>query len=387
MNKKIVVVIITFFACNLQKSDHWEINPQKISEEIFTLSDIADDIMYIPFDSKISIASIYSIEINDKAIYLSTKNAGIIQLDRRGSFIRTIAKKGRGPGEYLYGHDFVVDESSGRLYVIDKGKVKVYSAEGIWIYDISIEKYISGTAEDIEYFDKYLFIPDYGNYGELKYNWIVIDTIGNLISTKEKKYKPDGYVEPGGCYKFHNKLYYYNTINDTIFSISPNLNVDIAYLFSDGNHRWPKEGFNIESTTGSELLKIFRLLQMFESKYFIFMAYSFRGRTAFLMTEKSTKKTYQAYREKKVGLVNSIPNIINDLDGGMPLTNLNYYSENKQEFIYTLVQPFNLKLYITGDEFKNSTPKYLKKKKELIKLANSLNENDNPVLMLVKLKP
>ena len=268
--RKIIIIIVVFiilFACNWQKSDHWEINPHKFSEEKFTLSDIADDITYIPFDNIIPISSIFSIEIKDKAIYLSTKNAGIIQLDRKGSFIRTIAKKGRGPSEYLYGHDFVVDERSGRLYVIDKGKVKVYSAEGNWIYNISIEKYISGTANEIESFDKYLFIPDYGTYGELKYNWIVIDTIGNLISTREKKFKPDGYVEPGDCYKFDNKLYYYNTINDTIFSISPDLNVDIAYLFSEGDYRWPEEGFNIESTAGSELLKMFRLLQMFESKY------------------------------------------------------------------------------------------------------------------------
>ncbi len=36
--------------------------------------------------------------------------------------------------------------------------------------------------------------------------------------------------------------------------------------------------------------------------------------------------------------------------------------------------------------FKNSNPKYPEKKKELEALAASLNENDNPVLMLAKLK-
>jgi hypothetical protein len=35
---------------------------------------------------------------------------------------------------------------------------------------------------------------------------------------------------------------------------------------------------------------------------------------------------------------------------------------------------------------KKITSKYPEKKKELEKLANSLNENANPVLMLVKLK-
>ena len=50
------------------------------------------------------------------------------------------------------------------------------------------------------------------------------------------------------------------------------------------------------------------------------------------------------------------------------------------------VNPFQLKAHLASEKFKNSTPLYPEKKKELEKLANRLNENDNPVLMLVKLK-
>lgn len=42
--------------------------------------------------------------------------------------------------------------------------------------------------------------------------------------------------------------------------------------------------------------------------------------------------------------------------------------------------------YHPSNEFINPTSKYPEKKKELERLANSLSENDNPVLMLVKLK-
>jgi len=51
-----------------------------------------------------------------------------------------------------------------------------------------------------------------------------------------------------------------------------------------------------------------------------------------------------------------------------------------------LVFSYELKAHISTESFKNSTPKYPEKKKELEKLAYSLDENDNPVLMLVKLK-
>ena len=63
-----------------------------------------------------------------------------------------------------------------------------------------------------------------------------------------------------------------------------------------------------------------------------------------------------------------------------------YYTDGGSEYIATMINPFDLKNYIASDEFKNSTPKYPEKKKQLEQLANSLNENDNPVLMLVKLK-
>lgn len=102
-----------------------------------------------------------------------------------------------------------------------------------------------------------------------------------------------------------------------------------------------------------------------------------------------TKKTYLAYKfdEKTRNIVR--PGIINDLDGGMPLSTVPifyYYDENDSEYITSLINPFVLKAYISSVEFKNKVPKYPEKKKELEKLANGLKETDNPVLMLVKLK-
>jgi hypothetical protein len=47
---------------------------------------------------------------------------------------------------------------------------------------------------------------------------------------------------------------------------------------------------------------------------------------------------------------------------------------------------FDLKAHVASNEFKNATPKFPEKKKELEQLANELNENDNPILMLVRPK-
>jgi hypothetical protein len=63
-----------------------------------------------------------------------------------------------------------------------------------------------------------------------------------------------------------------------------------------------------------------------------------------------------------------------------------YYTERGREYMLGLINPFQIKTWVTSNEFKNSTPKYPEKKQELEKLANSLKETDNPVLMTVRLK-
>ncbi len=55
-------------------------------------------------------------------------------------------------------------------------------------------------------------------------------------------------------------------------------------------------------------------------------------------------------------------------------------------FHIALINPLDIKALVTTNEFKRSQPRYPEKKKELEKLANSLQETDNPVLMLVRLK-
>ena len=75
--------------------------------------------------------------------------------------------------------------------------------------------------------------------------------------------------------------------------------------------------------------------------------------------------------------------IENDIDGGINF--MPRYAVN-DSLLVTWFEAYELKMYVASETFKNSTPKHPQKKKELEELAASLDENDNPVLMLVKLK-
>jgi len=51
-----------------------------------------------------------------------------------------------------------------------------------------------------------------------------------------------------------------------------------------------------------------------------------------------------------------------------------------------VLYPSQIRGRLASEEFKNTIPKYPEEKKELIKLAESLKDTDNPVLVLVRLK-
>ncbi len=379
---------IILFSCKQRKVEPYEINPQNFSENKFILSNIADNIKYIPLDNTFPIGLIYAIEANDDVFYLNTKDEGIIQFDLNGKYIKTIAKKGRGPSEYRYGMVFAVDEKTEKVYISDSKRIKVYSKNGIFIRNISTEKYLSNTAGDIKFLGNNIVITDYGTYGEFKFNWIVLDSLGNLISAKKSFVQPVDWVIRGGTYKFDNKLFYYNMLNDTIFSISPDLKYNAKYLFYKGEYRWPKTGVKLNSL--SKLATYFKPFSIIETMHFILIYYGYQKRTSFVLFDKKTNKTYQAYKEEKMEKVNSTACISNDLDGGIPITAEPIYPyyliKNNSEYIVSIINPLELKTHIASNAFKNSNPKYPEKKKALKKLANRLNENDNPVLMLIKLK-
>lgn len=120
-----------------------------------------------------------------------------------------------------------------------------------------------------------------------------------------------------------------------------------------------------------------------ETNKYLINRYSYKSEYTFAFIEKETQKTFTCnYRLAK----GATGGIVNDFDAGLMFFPFDYFTDGVDEYLFAIIQPFELKAHVLTDKFKNSTPKYPEKKKQLEKLANSLDENDNPVLMLVKLK-
>ena len=103
-------------SCSSTDNSLIEINPEKFTENKITLSDIADDIDYIPLDNSTSIGLIYSYKMTNNSIYVSVKDIGILEFDREGKLVEKIGKPGRGPGEYYYFMNFDILYTCMKIY-------------------------------------------------------------------------------------------------------------------------------------------------------------------------------------------------------------------------------------------------------------------------------
>jgi len=357
-------------------------DPESINEQEVRLSEIADDINYIPLENNTPIGLIYdNIEfVNDK-IYLSVRDVGILAFNMEGKLIRKIGSIGRGPVEYTFYFLFTVDEKNENVYVFDSGQIiKVYSKIGRYVRHFSINEL--GHAEKMKYFNSNLFVLQASQFNNTENEWVFLDTLGNVVKKQFRKHPQfsTNWSSTYPIYKFNNSITYYNIFGDTVYSISPDL-IEIPKLtINKGEFRLPKENLSVDQMLSKKYLYLSKLQKT--NKFFL-LRYSYNGNYLVLVDKKE-------HSAKSVNLeyLNSVytNGIINDLDGGCFFLPDHYHTEDRHEYLIGIQYPYQIISRAKSKEFKNSTPLLPEKKMEFENLATSLKETDNPVLVIVRLK-
>ena len=267
---------------------------------------------------------------------------------------------------------------------MDQNTIKTYSKTGDFLRSISLHEF-GDDVDSFEIFNSKLFVFYKIQWAGFKYEWIVLDTLGNLIKKKASTI-PDFTCEWGDSwltYRYDNAMSYWNPFTDTVFSFLPDLKNKVSFIISPGDHRMPRSKiYSFENYN-----KYLHPKRFLESNRFLVIIFSYK-KPALVLIDKYNNGSFLTRLEgdDSGDALFLTGGVINDFDGGLRFLPNSYFVENGREFMFGLINCYQIKTHIASNEFKNSTPKYPEKKKEFEKLANSLKETDNPVFMIVRLK-
>ena len=378
-----VILSIALTSCKSSEKDEsiTKVEVENSKPSTFKLSDIgAIDIDYIPLETKKeSLITKISNFISDGDDFYVETVAGVLKFDSNGKFVSNIGKRGRGPQEYLTCADISIDTLK-NIYILSviQKKIFVYDNQGNFLQTIETSEGVT----DIICFNKGILCYSRNGYGNIENSFHIVSYTGKQIKAFPNKYKfeplkngvlfPDEYLD----YKWNNQIFIKEKYSDTIFSFS-NMQFTPKIILDRGD-KTMKISVKRDIKGIDDMLKlrgkytIDNTLLCFGN--YLYLSYEYDKRIFLFLYNFANETQY---------FINAEEGFKNNFDCG-----LNFYPRTTLDdnSIASWVSPKKLKAHIVSETFKNSTPIYPVRKKALEKLANSLDENDNPVLMLVKLK-
>ncbi len=395
----LLTLIIVLFSCKQKKELDNIVDLTSITEpNVINLSELGTEITYIPLETNAN----YLIQQIDKLIYeggayflrstyvnneLPEKGSpppppmmptrSLYRFSKNGEFICQISRKGNAPFEYIDIHDFLYNKSNNTIDIFFPNDIKEFSLDGIWKKKITLEY---NEVSSIGYTNNQILGFINNARGQNEYSFVLIDANGQITNKYKNKYKFN--ISKGAIYFQPECIFYqYDGIlqckelnSDTIFSFDNGTFIP-KYILKQGEAKYTTD--LREKSISTNLTQFIIQKNLFESKNYLFYQYRWKQRDNCFIQNKSNGTQY---------LIDNSTGLINDLDSGPNFKIQNTVTVDGTEYLISWIDAFEFIAHVTSDEFKNSTPKYPEKKKALEQLANSLDENDNPVLMLVKLK-
>lgn len=391
------VIVLIFFMVSCKnsidkKNENLKISiPQLINiNEGFTnrkelpLSEIASDIEYVKleFTKKSSINQLKVIFITDKYIFINSNGLPyVMQFNRDGKFIRQVGTLGRGPGEYSYCRTFTVDEKNELVLIFDN-----------WTYKIVCYNFDGEFKKVIETHNDLIRNLTVANNGEIicqsapiriqptYFMLLSLNEKGDTIFSKKswyfKNFKGNYFGGPDNMFIRNDSIFVREYFNDTIYLYN-NKSLEPYYILQWDKYKDPAI-FSFQNLGIKRILdnnsKVFQLEVIQASSQYLYLYYQFQYKNYLGRFDKLTREV--EFTEQKQGC------LINDFDGGLSVNP----SFNMGSKWIAEIPADSLLSTLTPEFFATSKAKYPEKKERLKKLVEELDENDNPVVMIISLK-
>jgi len=360
------------------------------------LSEIADDIEYIKLEAtpRSYIGERTNIWHIDQNYIFVVSNDRLLQFNRKGKFIREIGKYGKGPGEHLGIRGFDLDAKKETLYVVSNFTATVLQ------YDLQTGKFLGDFAIDRRFGDSMIrrsfqnigrdsfavlseigcqFQPDYNILEIIDQNGIVLSEIStSLYSTLSNKSVRRIACTFNQLWSFSWQVRLFEGHNDTIYNLNGS-QLSPAFILKLGHFKG-----SLEYMTSQYILNIEKYVQVFnffETFNYLFFCYIQDGVFSNLMLfDKMTGTTFRLTSPE-----GDTPSIVNDLDGGLSFYPGFSFHNVFQEWV-TIYSPSDLKERLTSKHFKKYASVDPVKEAQLQKFVTDLSIEDNPVVVIVRLK-
>ncbi len=403
--KLFIILMIVFCSCGRKGTNETK-NASSIKvidllsepeSEITRVSDIATDIDYVPLQTTENslIKSITKIVTCDNKMYIRNGYSDILCFDREGKFLYKLNKTGRGPGEYNFIRDFDISSDNKIIIVISDGNLLVYNnTDTEFVFNKSINLMHLFQSNSQPYPSKISMIPGTTNIllsidpftGSEQFLSILINTDGDSLYFKPNHYmyeKTDvlrQMINESLQYNFENKICFKEEFSDTVFFVNKETNEFQPRLIFDSHGKGflPRIRYDREYAR-SHIAETFWVYLIIETPKYIIYTYEHNRTRYKMLYDKSVNKKFKLKEWKFTNNISSKNVLKDDINGG-PDFDLDFSSEN---LIYSSVDALTLKKYVAGEEFIKAKVNDPKKKEALKKLADSLKETDNLVLIVV----
>ena len=334
------------------------------------LNELASDIRYVPLettDDCLMNNEFYIMQYTGEDIITS----GIFHFDKNGKFLNKIGSKGQGPEEYLQDLFAFGDWKNKLLYVQNWTTLTCYGFDGTFVRSIPTPQLNMGAAglfdenhilysNDIYYADKanpiQLYMVDSQN-GKTVSKWR-----GHL--EENKKY---GMILTSRdfMYNYDNSLFYKPALENVIFKILSPKKRQLVYKFDCSGKDIDVSADEVDPKKRFQFLSVYWAK---ETAQYLFVNYGMKNISSLGIYDKE-KKTFTNVTIK------------DNLAGGYDIHPAWTSDDNHLLMVY----------YAGGllqdKEKRYSTGLLPERKKELDELLKNIKEDDNPVVILVTLKP
>ncbi len=304
--------------------------------------------------------------VGKKYILILSDNS-ILQFDNEGNFIRILAKRGKGPGEFYGIFTFDVNEDESKVYIHHWGDAKrilgYHLETGTALPVISLPNRDLSTFILLE--DHVLGVCGRSSNWELftiSFEGELRDTLPNLNPKSYRSYAGRGkYLK-----RLDGEIYYMNELSDTLYRIDGVHKSAISYFKVDNQ-------YDFETKLNGNLLQISNQLR---NKIILTVMEMHTEQTADGVSTEIKNKTRFLW-EKKAEIVDNLSGFYHDY---FEMEVEDFSISNRGEVIYIEYSPLEFRdLLSTAQKNKELSPKKAVRFKDL---DATISEYDNPIYLI-----